>query len=114
MELDQGIFAALVLGILEGLTEFLPVSSSGPLVIIPYLVAWEDPPLAFDVALHGATLLAVLSFFAGDLWFLGTRMLGIGADDRAEVRRARLTVALLAVASLITAGAAWRAARSAP
>lgn len=91
---------AIILGLVQGLTEFLPVSSSGHLVIIPYLVAWEDPPLAFDVALHGATLLAVLSFFAGDLWFLATRMVGLGADDAAEVRRARLTVALLAVASV--------------
>ena len=91
---------AIILGLVQGLTEFLPVSSSGHLVILPYLVAWDDPPLAFDVALHAATLLAVIAYFAGDLWFLATRMLGIGSRDAADTRRARLTVALLAVASV--------------
>lgn len=91
---------AIILGLVQGLTEFLPVSSSGHLVIIPYLVAWDDPPLAFDVALHGATLLAVLAFFAGDLWFLATRTFGIGSTGPEDTRRARLTLALLAVASV--------------
>ena len=91
---------AIILGLVQGLTEFLPVSSSGHLVILPYLVAWESPPLAFDVALHAATLLAVLAYFAGDLWFLATRMFGIGADSPDETRRARVSIALLAVASV--------------
>jgi undecaprenyl-diphosphatase len=94
------VLQAIILGLVQGLTEFLPVSSSGHLVIVPYLVGWDDPPLAFDVALHGATLLAVVAFFAGDLWFLATRTFGIGTDDPAEVRRARLTLLLLAVASV--------------
>ena len=98
---------AIILGLVQGLTEFLPVSSSGHLVIIPYLVAWEDPPLAFDVALHAATLVAVLAFFAGDLWFLATRTFGVRASDAAEVRRARLTVGLLAVASVPAAIAGY-------
>lgn len=91
---------AIILGLVQGLTEFLPVSSSGHLVILPYLVGWDDPPLAFDVALHAATLLAVVGYFAGDLWFLATRMVGIGSSGPDETRRARLTIALLAVASV--------------
>ncbi len=98
---------AIILGLVQGLTEFLPVSSSGHLVIVPYLVAWEAPPLAFDVALHAATLVAVLAYFAGDLWFLATRMFGIGSTDAAETRRARTTVALLAVASVPAAIAGY-------
>lgn len=91
---------AIVLGLVQGLTEFLPVSSSGHLVIVPYLVAWESPPLAFDVALHAATLLAVVAFFAGDLWFLATRTFGVGSSGPDETRRARTTLALLAVGTV--------------
>lgn len=57
------IFQALVLGVLQGLTEFLPVSSSAHLALAPYLFGWQDPGLAFDVALHFGTLVAVLWFF---------------------------------------------------
>ncbi|HUW68667.1 MAG TPA: undecaprenyl-diphosphate phosphatase [bacterium] len=63
------VFQALILGIAQGLTEFLPVSSSAHLVIIPWLFGWSDPVLSsltFDVALHIGTLLAVLVFFARD------------------------------------------------
>jgi undecaprenyl-diphosphatase len=101
------VLEAIVLGLVQGLTEFLPVSSSGHLVIIPYLVAWEPPPLAFDVALHAATLVAVIAYFAGDLWFLATRSFGIGTEDPAAVRRARLTVGLLAAASVPAALAGY-------
>ncbi len=57
------IFQSLVLGLIQGLTEFLPVSSSAHLSLAPYLFGWQDPGLAFDVALHFGTLLAVLWFF---------------------------------------------------
>ncbi|MEO5904435.1 MAG: undecaprenyl-diphosphatase UppP [Gemmatimonadaceae bacterium] len=57
------ILQALVLGLIQGLTEFLPVSSSAHLALAPYLFGWQDPGLAFDVALHFGTLAAVLWFF---------------------------------------------------
>ncbi|MDO9065585.1 MAG: undecaprenyl-diphosphatase UppP [Chloroflexota bacterium] len=57
---------ALVLGLVQGLTEFIPVSSSAHLIIVPWLLGWPDPGLAFDAALHLGTLLAVLAFFARD------------------------------------------------
>src|SRR5579871_3952490 len=54
---------ALVLGLIQGLSEFLPISSSAHLALAPWLFGWEDPGLAFDVALHFGTLLAVLWYF---------------------------------------------------
>jgi undecaprenyl-diphosphatase len=64
------LFQALVLGIVQGLTEFLPISSSAHLVIVPYLVGWTFDPayaFAFDVLVQMGTLVAVIAFFARDL-----------------------------------------------
>lgn len=55
------------MGIVQGLTEFIPVSSSGHLVIFPKLLGWEDSGLAFDTVLHMGTLLALLVYFSSDL-----------------------------------------------
>lgn len=63
------ILQAIILGIVQGLTEFIPISSSAHLVILPWLFGWEDKALTsltFDVALHLGTLVAVLTFFAAD------------------------------------------------
>jgi undecaprenyl-diphosphatase len=57
------VFQALVLGILQGLAEFLPISSSAHLALAPWVFGWRDPGLAFDVALHVGTLVAVLWYF---------------------------------------------------
>ena len=57
----------IVLAIVQGLTEFLPISSSGHLVLVPYLVNWTDQGLAFDVAVHAGSLVAVCVFFRGDI-----------------------------------------------
>lgn len=57
------IFQALVLGIVQGLTEFLPISSSAHLALTPWVLGWQDPGLAFDVALHLGTLITVLWYF---------------------------------------------------
>jgi undecaprenyl-diphosphatase len=54
---------SLILGAVQGLTEFLPVSSSAHLIIVPWLMRWDDPGLAFDVALHLGTLLALLIYY---------------------------------------------------
>jgi undecaprenyl-diphosphatase len=61
------LLQALVLGIVQGLAELLPISSSAHLALAPYFFGWKDPGLAFDVALHAGTLLA-LSWYFRDEW----------------------------------------------
>ncbi|RJX17471.1 MAG: undecaprenyl-diphosphatase UppP [Ammonifex sp.] len=62
----MGLKEAVVLGIVQGLGEFLPISSSGHLVLAPWLFGWQDPGLAFNVALHLGTLAAVVAYFWRD------------------------------------------------
>lgn len=69
MELSSPPFQALLLGILQGLTEFLPISSSAHLILLPWFFQWNNPlldSLPFDVALHAGTLLAILWYFWRD------------------------------------------------
>src|SRR5262245_16688393 len=58
---------AIVLGLVQGATEFLPVSSSGHLILVPQLLGWPDQGLAFDAAVHLGTVVALLVYFAGEL-----------------------------------------------
>ncbi len=65
------LIQTIILGIIQGLTEFLPISSSGHLVILPHLLGWELPAqdaFIFDVLVQVATLLAVIAYFWNDLW----------------------------------------------
>jgi undecaprenyl-diphosphatase len=57
------LWQAIILAVVQGLTEFLPISSSAHLILVPELLHWPDPGLAFDVALHLGTLIAVLLYF---------------------------------------------------
>ncbi len=61
------VWQAILLGVLQGLTEFLPVSSSGHLVIVPYLLGWPDPGIFMDAMLHTGTLLAIILYFLEDI-----------------------------------------------
>lgn len=72
MEFFMELISAAILGIIQGLTEFLPISSSAHLLIIPWLVKWEAQGLAFDVALHVGTAVSVVAFFWKD-WILLAR-----------------------------------------
>ena len=68
----MSLLQALVLGLVQGLTEFLPVSSSAHLVLIPALVGWESPGLAFLTFLHAGTLAGLVIYFRRDLlWLAG-------------------------------------------
>lgn len=60
------IFQTIILGIVQGAGEFLPISSTAHLVLVPYLFSWKDPGLSFDVALHLGTLLAIIIYFWKD------------------------------------------------
>ena len=68
-------FQAIVLGIVQGLTEFLPVSSTGHLRIVPAFLGWEDPGAAFTAVTQLGTLAAVLLYFREDLWRIVTTWL---------------------------------------
>ena len=76
----------IVEGLIQGLTEFLPVSSSGHLVIVPAMLGWEEPPLGLTVMLHLGTLGALLIYFRADLIRLLLGLLGKG-EDPAGTRR---------------------------
>ena len=79
------ILQAGILGLVQGLGEFLPISSSAHLVIVPWLFNWEDPGLTFDIALHIGTLIAVVIYFWKD-WL---QLINKGVTD-ARSREGRL------------------------
>jgi undecaprenyl-diphosphatase len=94
-------FQAAVLGAVQGLTEFLPVSSSAHLYLIPRLLGWPDAGLPFDVALHWGTLLALLAAFWGD-WLALARNALVGArPDRDAARATWLKLAIASVPAAI-------------
>ena len=64
----MSLFEAIVLGIVQGLTEFLPISSTGHLRIVPAFVGWDDPGSAFTAVIQLGTTIAVLIYFREDLW----------------------------------------------
>ena len=78
----------LVLALLQGVTEFLPISSSAHLILVPVLLGWPDQGLAFDVAVHVGTLLAVVVYFRAELtgmaraWFASLAGRGLDAEGR--------------------------------
>jgi len=82
------IVRAILLGVVQGLTEFLPISSSGHLIIVPWLFGWEPFGLAFDVALHLGTLAAVLTYFRHELIAIPRGLI----KERETLSRGRLPV----------------------
>ncbi len=85
---------AAVLALVQGLTEFLPISSSAHLILVPRLLGWPDQGLAFDVAVHVGTLSAVLSYFRRELVVL-TCDWGLSVVQRQRVGESRLAWAIL-------------------
>ncbi len=88
---------AMVLGLLQGLAEFLPISSSAHLILAPRYFHWPDPGLAFDVALHLGTLAAVVVYFWKDLLLLGKALVDPRVPQAKEKRR---LVGLIAAATV--------------
>jgi undecaprenyl-diphosphatase len=75
-------FQAIVLGALQGLAEFLPISSSAHLILVPWLLRWNDPGLVFDVALHLGTLVALLIYYWRDWVLMGASLFNGDSDRR--------------------------------
>ena len=93
----------IVLAIVQGLTEFLPISSSGHLVLVPYLVEWTDQGLAFDVAVHFGSLVAVCAFFREDILGL---LRGAGQILGGDIQMPQANMALAIGLGTIPAAAA--------
>src|SRR5208282_2352623 len=114
------LYQAVVLAIVQGLTEFLPVSSTAHLWLFPWLLRWKDPGLTFDVALHAGTLLAVLVYFwrywvemialAFGLGGSAPALAGSGATHSArdDLRQNPRLLWFLVVATIPGALAGWR------
>ena len=89
------VLQALVLGIIQGLSEFLPISSSAHLALAPWILHWPDPGLAFDVALHFGTLVAVLWYFRNEWVALVVAAKDIVVKRSVETERERRVVFLI-------------------
>jgi undecaprenyl-diphosphatase len=94
------IFQAIIFGAVQGLTEFLPISSTAHLILLPWFLGWPDPGLTFDVALHLGTLVSLLLYFRADWIAMAGSALGL-LRGRTQSPNARL--AMLIVAGTIPA-----------
>jgi undecaprenyl pyrophosphate phosphatase UppP len=94
------VLRAIVLGIVQGITEFLPISSSAHLSIVPRLLGYAAPTLAFEVLLHFGTLAAVAAYFARDLWAFLLCLVAPGRLGPEETRTRRRLLGLLVLASV--------------
>ncbi len=93
------ILSAVILGLVQGLTEFLPVSSSGHLVLSQYLLGYEGSNLAFDLLVHVGTLLAVVIYFRKDIYRIASS--AITGVDGGEGRREAMLIATGTVPTVI-------------
>ncbi|HEX6209652.1 MAG TPA: undecaprenyl-diphosphate phosphatase [Methylomirabilota bacterium] len=118
---------AVVLGLVQGLTEFLPVSSSGHLILVPHVFGWPDQGLAVDAALHLGTLAALIAYFRGELIGLITGTLsrrlilvlglatlpaaGLGLGFGRTIETSLRTPLLIAITTAFWGGVMWLADR---
>src|SRR5271170_6496630 len=94
------IFHAIILGIIQGLTEFLPISSTAHLIVIPWLLGWDDGGLTFDVALHVGTLAAVILYFFRDWVQVIGQGLGLNIGRNPALSKNRNLLWLLVAATI--------------
>jgi undecaprenyl-diphosphatase len=92
---ELSAFHAFVLGALQGLAEFLPVSSSAHLALAPWAFGWPEPGLAFDVALHVGSLVALLWYFRAEWLSLGKAAFAIAVTRRIDTVAQRRVVLLI-------------------
>jgi undecaprenyl-diphosphatase len=101
--MSHDLLQAVVMGIVQGLTEFLPISSSAHLILVPRLMGWRDFGLSFDVALHIGTLAALLLYFAPD-WTRLARSFRPRAGDVTLVERRLAGCIVLGCVPAVLAG----------
>jgi len=101
------VLEALILGITQGLTEFLPVSSSGHLVLVPEFFNLSAPTLGFDIVVHFATLLAVLGYFMRDVRQIVVALIAPRRMSRPEIKYWRRLCAWLVIGSIPAAVAGF-------
>lgn len=94
------LYQAIILAIVQGFTEFLPISSSAHLALAPWLLGWEDQGLTFDIALHFGTLAAVVIYFFRDWVQITAQGLGLSWGSDPELKKNPMLLWLLAAASL--------------
>ena len=96
----MNMLQAIVLAIVQGITEFLPISSTAHLILVPWFLAWRDPGLAFDIAVHAGTLVAVLVYFREDWVGLLKSVVRKGNLSQEAARENRHLLLFLMVATL--------------
>lgn len=94
------LYQAVILAVVQGITEFLPISSSAHLALAPWLLGWKDQGLTFDIALHFGTLTAVLIYFFRDWIQVVARGLGLNVGADLELKENPKLLWMLAAASL--------------
>ena len=94
------LLQVIVLAVVQGLTEFLPVSSTAHLYLTSWLLGWHTEALDFDIALHIGTLLAVLLYFLRDWLQILAQGLGMSFGRDVELKRNRMMLWLLAIATI--------------
>lgn len=99
----MNIFTAAIFGILQGATEFLPISSSAHLALAHYFFGAEEAGLTFDVALHLGTLLAIVIYFRDDFWQMGKAVLGLNPkrDEAKKLRGMSLYICLATIPGVL-------------
>ena len=103
--MDVTLIEAIVLGIVQGLAEFLPISSSGHLILVPWLLGWPPHGLTFDLALHLGTSIALLAYFWRD-WVNLARAVIAGLTSAKARHSDEWRLAWLIVLGCIPAGLA--------
>jgi undecaprenyl-diphosphatase len=107
--LAESIWHALVLGVVQGLTEFLPISSTAHLKVVPLLLGWGDPGVAFTAVIQLGSIVAVLAYFRSDLAAVFKGIAGALREGRWGDPSARLGVAIgLGTVPIVLAGMALK------
>lgn len=103
------LFHAITLGLIQGITEFLPISSSGHLIFLPKFLGWSDQGIEFDAVLNLGTLLAVICYFRKELWNIARSFFVVPSKQNQEQKKNFSLGILLIIATIPAAlvGVVW-------